>query len=176
MYLSKPLHGKMYPHIFARFHNINLNLSLTYPIGSSLFGTFKGFSFDRSANVRSEQITSFAADTCSTSLIRDFVTLLSHSPAISALWITLDIVAWATYRSHAGEEIQCLLQKTANMKAAEIWLECGVLDPLKELTNVECAILNVRCPTEGCFATLQPEYAAIAEKLEEDIESGGSMD
>ena len=47
---------------------------------------------------------------------------------------------------------------------------------MKELTNVECAILNVRCPTENCFATLGPEYTAIGEKLEEDIEYGGPID
>ncbi|KAN0091825.1 hypothetical protein V8E51_017672 [Hyaloscypha variabilis] len=156
-YITKQLLGKMYPHhVFAQFQNIVLNLSLAFPTpcAESLPGEFKGFSVDYAGHNPSSELESLTADICSTTLIRDAVTLLSHSASLSILWITLDI--------HA--------------KNREIWLECGVLDPLKELTNVECAILSVRCPTEGCFVTLQPRYAAIAERLEEDIESGGPMD
>jgi hypothetical protein len=168
----------MYPQVFAQFQNIVFNLSLAFPTpcAESLPGEFQGFSVDYAGHNPSSELESLTADICSTTLIRDAVTLLSHSASLSILWITLDIHAKNREVRYPNEERERISQNVSNMKAAEIWLECGVLDPLKELTNVECAILSVRCPTEGCFVTLQPKHAAIAEQLEEDIESGGPMD
>ncbi|KAE9367099.1 hypothetical protein N431DRAFT_306260, partial [Stipitochalara longipes BDJ] len=179
LYTTQQLRGKMYPHIFAGFCNVVLNLSLTFPAPdfASLSAKFEGFTIDLSGHIPPSELKSLASDICSMTLIHDFVTLLSHSPSLSILWITLDTSAsgiqMGLLRDDERDRILC---KVVNMKAAEICLECGVLDPLKELRNVECAILNVRCPTEDCFATLQPKYAAIAEKLEEEIEFGGPVD
>lgn len=62
-------------------------------------------------------------------------------------------------------------QRVADSVAVGIWLESGVLDPLRRLKNVDCALLNLRCPTDNSFATLLPKYAAMAELLEDDIEA-----
>jgi hypothetical protein len=178
-YIPRRQGGIMYPHIFSQFRNVVLNLFMTFPsarLVPSYSEEFKGFSFNGHGEIPHSELETYAAHISSTMLIRDFVTLLKHSSLISTLWITLDIFVSNLGLRSRDDDRERSLQKAANMKAAEIWLECGVLDPLRELTNVECAILNVRYPTEGSYATLRPKYAAIAEQLEDDIEAGGPMD
>ena len=89
----------------------------------SIFGSNAGFNINWWGQIPPQELEAFTAEALSTHLIRDFVKLLSHSPSIFILWITLDIRAWPVAQ-FVGEERR-RLQKLADFKAAEIWLECG---------------------------------------------------
>lgn len=122
----------------------------------------------------------FGAYISNTSIIRDFMIILSQSPMISTLWITLEIGISIKY---GGGFAQLVPDKTHSWSRAKqvayslalgVWLECGVLDPLRELKNVECAIVNARSLGHNggdLFVVLQKKYADIVEQLEDDIES-----
>lgn len=67
----------------------------------------------------------------------------------------------SSHSNNAVDAIQHNMNRMANMKAVEIWL--GTLNLLKDLKNMECAILNIRSRTDDSVITLRPRYAAIVE-------------
>lgn len=71
---------------------------------------------------------------------------------ISTLWVMLEIRISIKYGRGFAQLVPNKIHSRSRAKeiadsfALGVWLECGVLDLLRELKNVECAILDVRSP------------------------------
>lgn len=174
---SRRFRGKMYPHVFSRFRNIIFQMSFNhmYFPDPVFTGRHASFPVDLDYSIAPPYLDAFAKHISSTKIIRDFVTVISQASLISTLWITLDIEVLVEPARSACRPVEFPVKarEVANKKAVEIWLECGVLDPLKKLKNVKYAIVNVMDfgsrPGSNSFAVLEQKYAEIVEKLEEDI-------
>ena len=97
----------------------------------------------------------------SAEIVQKFVDLLSNSPLIRHLESILnvqvghkdfeDLVGWQSDYDldSEGEEAEIKKAKVANERAAELFLECSVLDSLRKLSNVKSFSLKIDTKGRG---------------------------
>ena len=77
---------------------------------------------------------------------------------------------------NGGEDLDCLRRRLINERATELFIECGILDPLRKLSNVEHFDLEIDTEARGTriyysgLMVLRPEHARMARELKEAIE------
>ena len=74
------------------------------------------------------------------SVLKLLVRLLANSPCVRLLSISLDVEVWASYDSHLDdpdEERDMKLMGAGNERAAEIFVDSGILNPLRKPSNVQ---------------------------------------
>ncbi|KAE9363784.1 hypothetical protein N431DRAFT_474786 [Stipitochalara longipes BDJ] len=76
---------------------------------------------------------------------------------------------------NADRSLPRLYFMAVDTRAVEIFVECGVLDPLRGLINVDVAKIDVIRPWDGEPLTLQQKYHDMVLELEFDIEYNGPL-
>jgi hypothetical protein len=170
VYSTPELDGKMEPHVFSRFTHVSLDLYFDFWPGD--FPRYQPMWIDSELNIKPEHRVKFSKFLRRTRIIRDFITLISNSPRIGELYITLSIRAMPGYNEdlhNADGDLPEFYFMAVDTRAVEIFLECGVMDPLRDLTNIDVALLDVIRPWDGEDQELQPKYQRLLDELEFDI-------
>ena len=116
-----------------------------------------------------------------TRTVENFVSLLATLPRLRQLSLTLVIevrphMDFSLDSDDEDEETNRLdLEKmsVANERATELFIECGMLDPLRKLSNVENFDFEVQSESRNDdldFMVLKPKHARMAQDLKESIE------
>ena len=116
-----------------------------------------------------------------TRTVENFVSLLATLPRVRHLSLTLVIevrphMDFALDSDDEDEETHRLnfeKMAVANERATELFLECGMLDPLRKLSNVENFEFEVQSESRNDdldFMVLKPKHARMAQDLKEAIE------
>ena len=113
-----------------------------------------------------------------TRTMENFVSLLDALPRLRQLDLELVVVVkpQMDLDFEDGVDDESLEKMTvANERATEVFIECGMLDPLRKLSNVQHFHLEVQ--TEACkndededFMMLKPKHARMVQDLREVIE------
>ena len=75
-----------------------------------------------------------------------------------------------------GENLDYTKWGLVNERATELFIECGILDPLRKLSNVQHFDLEIVTEAHGTliddlgFMVLKPTHARMAQDLKETIE------
>ena len=133
--------------------------------------------FHTSSNDEAELISSMKR----TSTVENFVSLLHTLPRLRQLDLRLSVEIEPPFNSEDEGEDEEQTGKNykkidvANERATELFIECGMLDPLRKLSNVQHFDLEVQ--TEVCtsnededFMMLKPKHARMVQDLKEVIE------
>ena len=143
------LSGKMEPHIFANFRNIEFH----YGAGDTDLDTiFDAFLMDDGPQpkVVEDSEEGFAEEMLMTNVFKNLARILAQSPRIDTFRFKLGafskchLSSWAPDESLDEETFEDLLderetqeEEVAYMRCIEILLESGKLEPLKKLKNVK---------------------------------------
>ena len=117
-----------------------------------------------------------------TRTVENFVSLLATLPRLRQLGLILVIGVELDFQFDDDEDAEVTLDfdkaSVANQRATELFMECGMLDPLRRLSNVQNFDLEVE--TEGRevdetddkinYMVLKPKHAKMAQDLKEAIE------
>jgi len=177
VYSTPELDGKLEPHVFSRFTHLSLELYLEFCPGE--FPRYQPMSIDSGLNINPKHRTKFIKFLRRTNIIRDFVTIISNSPRIHHLYITLQIRAMPDKNEelhNAEGELPDFYFMAVDTRAVEYFLESHVMDHLIELANVDLAFLDVVRPWDGERQKLQPKYQKMLQELEIDIEMNWAED
>ena len=138
-YSSPELDGLMEPHAFTRFREIKLFVDfISEPLGPTI-------QIDHDLNLSSRDENLFISFLNQSSIIRHFVNILSRSPLLNQLTISLEVTAEAAFPEAGGHidederEGQSVrtsrLRQRLSKRATILFVDSGVLEPLRELTN-----------------------------------------
>lgn len=119
------------------------------PIPGRAFDTGRRETLDDVANVTISSITTLEPSTAD--ILQIFVDLVSRSPLIRHLEFVLELIVSCEYSiedvDSDGDSETAFAQKTKEEvfyeRATEVFLESGVLDPLRQLSNVKCFSLSI---------------------------------
>jgi hypothetical protein len=179
MYTSPLMNGRMDPHVFARFGTVSLDVDFDFTLWISPRGV-RTIRIDKNHIVNVDDCEHFDRVLRQTSLFQDLKVILSNSPAIKHLLVIVKIAVradWAgvydpqlrsdplAYQHQWGSAV-----KVVDRKALEIFLDSGIIEPLRSLCNVEnfrMSILLGWKPEEG---ELERKSRELAEGLRRDIE------
>jgi len=146
-YDSPELGGLLYPHVFARFQKIFFDayfgLEHTHHVDLWID--------DDTYIIRADTAEKYQSLLRSSTIMKDFVKLISHNPLISKLTIRLDVEVLAS--SNLLEQISNededsndedyterskfdKVTEKANERATELFLESNIFEPLLQLENV----------------------------------------
>ena len=160
-YEERDMYGAMEPHVFTRFERVRYEADFDF---RDLDGeTTPEFYIDNdrqfSDKEESKLISYFKEPTINRlpalQIIQAFVNLLSKSPLITVLEVALSVEIQGDYDFDEynwngilpQEDVNgSLMQKAVNNRAYEIMLENGVLEPLRQLTNVKCFVFDFTLP------------------------------
>ena len=111
-----------------------------------------------------------------TRTVENFVSLLATLPRLRQLSLTLVIEVDADMAFSPDDDDDDLILeklKVANERATELFIECGMLDPLRKLFNVRNFDFEVQSESRDDdldFMVLKPKHARMAQELKEAIE------
>lgn len=117
-----------------------------------------------------------------TRTVENFVSLLATLPRVRqlALRLVIEVRAQIDFSSDDGEDdeadrVDFEKMDVANERATELFIEYGILDPLRKLSNVQNFELDVQTAArenddEMDFMVLKPKHLRMAEDLKEAIE------
>ena len=184
-YESECMDGDMEPHIFARFKKIIFNAD--FPIDE--YGEPPALYIDENLRGKSENEANFKDYIKSSAVIQRLVRLLSNSPLINHLEISLNFEVYVDYDYSnssdddgsdfddegftTGERKIQNMTEAANERATELFLESGLLDPLQKLSNVQSFPITFDRIAYGSSDTpWQPpsRHASTIEELKKTIE------
>ncbi len=196
-YKGSNLGGTMEPHAFAKFERVSFIADLDFVDGGRM-NPWPTFFVDDKFHTRREDESSFVAHLNGedskrppvSNIFQQLVDVLVKSPYISHLDVTLDVELGAEFdidseddeggdvddeenneafkEQNAKEEKQT---NVANQRATELVLEAGVLNPLKQLSNVKCFGLSFALlPWNGIPFNPKSKHLDIIRDLKETIE------
>ena len=182
VYNTRPLSGDIEPHIFAKFQKISFDAYFdddhTQPLEMWID--------DDTHVVREEDASTFRRIFSGSNLIKDFVKILSNAPRITRLEIALEVevlansnLIMADLMEEWDDEDRGAQDKTekimdiANEKATELFLESGIMEPLKTLSNVSYCDLKFGFEHRGEGDEYKPplKYVQMLKDMKETIES-----
>jgi len=157
--------GLMEPHVFSRFENIQIDLDLHFPVWIS-----GAYEVNDHVNIGVKTVNQGNLMK-RTHLLKDLATILSRSPSLKSLELTISVEVFAPPSS-----IQQFKSTICN-SVADAFIESDVLYPLELLTNVEKFDLKVienAASTIHClddmYRKLGPKTAKVVEELKRAIE------
>lgn len=172
LYKGRELNGPVEPHVVARFQKVSFDAF--FDLDDSRKSAI-GFYKNDEIRLRPEKETNYARFLVRSEIVKHLVQLLSHSSSLEILELQLCVKIWGSYDD---EE----MFRAADNRATEIFLEAGILDPLRDLSNVKSFAWEIRhCdynnerydyfrdPMYIPFR-LKPEHAEIMESLKTTIE------
>jgi len=129
--------GLMEPHVFARFQQVTFYTDFEFtPAESHLY-------IDDDFNIDPDDRARFISFLRRSGVFKLLVRLLSNSPSLHCLSIGLNVEVWANYNSHfddwdeSDEERDFKMMGAANERAADTFMDSGILNPLRNLFNVK---------------------------------------
>ncbi len=180
LYVTPELDGLMYPHVFARFQKVRFDCEFDF----GLEPPKPTFFVNDDMSVHPAIEASFITLIKKSLVIQDFAKLISQSPLITHLEFDLDVEIESLPNINLDEvsldsdeetEADIIIGKTeavANARATELFLECGILDPLRSLLNIRD--LHLRIMTmgqDGKPMELQAKHAGMVQNLKETVEN-----
>ena len=122
-----------------------------------------------------------------TRTVENFVSLLATLPRLRQLDLILVVEVKPSIDFHSDDEedeeaetVDFEKMTVANQRATELFMECGMLDPLRKLSNVQNFDLEVQSESRemvdddnidaNLFMVLKPKHAKMAQDLKEAIE------
>lgn len=175
IYGTPKLDGKMEPHIFARFKQVNFELDFAFGLGDGCPALF----IDADLNIDPKDRVSFKNYLRRTKILRDFTRVISNAPKLTHLKIMLEIKAMPGQNPTLHDDDDNLPElyfRMVDTRAVEMFIEFGILSPLRTLTNVEYAYILVINPWEQGLLKLQPMHELMLRDLELDIENKDKRD
>jgi len=169
-YEAPELDGKMEPHIFARFKQVNFELDFAFGLGDGCPSLF----VDADLNIDPKDRVSFKKHLRRTKILRDFTRVMSNAPKLTHLKIMLEIKAMPAQNPdlHVDDDnLPELYFRPVDPKAVEMFIEFSILNPLRTLTNVEYAYILVINPWEQGLLKLKPMHELMLRDLELEIKS-----
>ena len=196
-YKGSNLGGTMEPNAFAKFERVSFIADLDFVDGGRK-NPWPTFFVDDEFYTRREDEASFVARLNEedskrppvSNIFQQFVDILMQSPYISHLDVSLDVEVGAEFdidseddeteefevdetneaykQQNAREEKQI---NVANQRATELVLEAGVLNPLKQLSNVKSFGLSFALlPWDGVPFKPKTKHLDIIREMKETIE------
>jgi hypothetical protein len=146
VYDTAKMSGKMDPHVFARFRKVRFDASFDFEHTQAV----ELWIDDETFVVRKDDAERFTQILKTSTVMKDFVELISQSPIITSLEISLEVEVMVNSNlmneemlddmDSEAEETEFKIDKLMEMgdeRAVEIFLDSGICDPLKELSNVK---------------------------------------
>jgi hypothetical protein len=129
---------------------------------------------DADLNIKPKDRVSFKKYLRRTKILRDFTRVISNAPKLTHLKITLEIRAMPAQNPDLHDDDDNLPElyfRTVDTRAVEMFIEFGILNSLRTLTNVEYAYILVLDPWEQGLLKLQSIHELMLRDLELDIEN-----
>ena len=173
------MNGRMDPHVFARFENLSLDVDFDFTLWINTRGV-RSIRIDMNHIVNVDDCEHFGRVLRQTSLFRDLKVILSHSPTIKHLLVVVKVAVRAdwtgvydpqlrsdplAYQQQWGSAV-----KVVGRKALEIFLDSGIIEPLRSLCNVENFHLSILLGWRPEQGELEQKSRELAEGLRRDIE------
>ena len=115
-----------------------------------------------------------------TRTVENLVSLLAILPRLRTLEFTLVLITPMDDRYYDEEDVEghsvsFEKARVVGERATELFMECGILDPLRKLTNVEDFDFEIQTSSrklnvDSPIMVLKPEHAKMAQDLTETIE------
>lgn len=115
-----------------------------------------------------------------TRTVENFVSWLATVPRLYVFRFALGVQVKAQMDiasvEDGGDNLDFFKTDLVNGRATELFIECGILDPLRKLSNVQHFDLEVQTEAAGTLLddpdpmVLKPKYARMAQDLKERIE------
>jgi hypothetical protein len=173
-YNTPEMDGKMEPHVFSRFKHISLELEFNCN-PEDLAGCPR-LSIDPDLKIASEDCVKFQDFLRRTNIFRDLAKIICNSPRVTHLQTILEVSVDPaddinlTYPYTADDNLPDVYFMTVHTRAVEIFIESGIMGPLRSLSNVDLATVCVLQPWTGNEQKLQPKYDDMLRELEEGID------
>jgi hypothetical protein len=177
IYNTPEMDGKMEPHVFSKFKNIRVSMELVF--FQEDFEECPELFILPDLTIMPESCFDLGNFLRRTNIFRDLADILSNTPRLRTLYILLYIVAQANWDDslgydHTDSSDLCVPPDkrwfAVDTKAAEIFIESGIMDPLRKLTNVDLAIIDAYSAWGDLM--LPQKVAKLRKRLEDDIEKG----
>lgn len=178
VYSSPDMGRLLEPHIFARFKRIRFELDL--PLEEQWdsesdehdFITFYGIRIYDNFTFDPENLQAFKTFLRQTNILLDFATIMARSPKLTELSINLLVQPMPDHDviDSDDEEAEEEFTKASDLKATEMFLECGVMDLLRVLSNVSKSTLSVERAVEQGFVPAKDELPAYSRKMIRQLE------
>ena len=149
-------------------------MSLTF-VGTTSNDAFVDVRYGTAPTTRCLPNNSHSKSVWHEQLLQDFTKVLSNSPIINDLYIRIQIVATHPNILLNGNwiyEDEDEPHMVAHTRAAELFLESGILNALRELSNVTRSTIRLMKPSTTKVLVLLPKYDEMLIDLELDIELG----
>jgi hypothetical protein len=167
IYSTPEMDGKMEPHVFSRFKQITLDFVLDLD-PNRIVGCPE-------MKIAVDDCVKFQEFLLRTNIFRDFATVLSKSLQVKRLSIDLELWAWPNDHPDLPSDDEGNLPDVyfiaVDTRATEVFIESGVMDPLRKLSNIGLATVQVVSPWALGVQTLQPKY----DEMMRDFEVGVGM-
>ena len=158
--------------VFSRVERISFHADYNF----SLIKDSPSLSID--GNIRNNE-AEFISFMKRTRTVQNLVSMLATMPRLYELRFTLDVKVTPQMElsiHDGGVEIYFFMMGTVSERATELFIECGVLDPLRKLSNVRNFDFEVQTEARRTtiedfkFMLLKPEHARMIQDLKEGIE------
>jgi hypothetical protein len=171
IYTTPEMDGLMDPHVFARFKRVNLELRFEFDPDEC--PRFRPLGIDSEMKIERKECIRFQNFLRRTNVLRDFKQVISNSPVVDHLGIRLSIFACPAYNEDLEDDAGSLPEvyfRETDTRAAEMFIESGVMDPLRSLTNIDLVTVQAVGSWDSEPQTLKPKYEQLLRELEDDIE------
>jgi len=167
--------GKMDPHVFARFQKVRFDACFNYEYAGII-----GPRFDRLTQTLKEiDVQRYRQLLRTSTVMKDFAELISKSRVIKVLEISLEVQMMPNAAYSLASE--CLwrvaglpnLTQFRNDRATEVFLDSGICEPLKKLSNVENFNFEFgldRDREEDDLYQPLPQHVALIKEMKEAVE------
>lgn len=164
LYNTPPMDGLMEPHVFARFQRITFHADFNFTAAESYLYIDDDFKVDSDDRAR------FIAFLRRPGIFTLLTRLLSNSPSLHRLSIALNVEVWPnydTYSDESDEEKDFKKMEAANEHAADIFMDSGILNPLRKMSNVKCfEFLYDMMTYKSKFYQPQPRHFELIQDLQ----------
>lgn len=177
IYKTAEMGGVMEPHVFARFRCIKFKLSFDFFPGKN--SRYRGLGIGPDLKIERKECIRFQNFLRRTNILRDFVKVLSKSILIKWFEIEIHLRALPGRAEDVKNADGSLDDKyfiAVDARAAEMLIESGILDPLRNLPNVCTALVKVIQAWTLEEQTLEPKHKQLLRELEDDIEDSWDWD
>lgn len=182
VYDTASLSGDIEPHIFAKFQRISFDAYFD----DDHTQLMEMWIDDDTRIFRADDAAELKKTLQSSNLIKDLVKILSNSPRITSLEVSLEVEVMANSNlimadlmyetDDEDDEVGGKTEKImdiANEKATELFLDSGIMDPLKTLSNVSSCNFKFGFEhrDEGDEYKPPGKYVKLLRDLKDTIES-----
>jgi hypothetical protein len=178
------MNGRMDPHVFARFEAVSVDVDFDFTLFINPRGV-RSIRIDLNNIVNADDCEHFERVLRRTTVFRDLNIILSHSPTIKHLLVAVKVAVRADWAGVNDPQLRSDPEvyqqqwesavKVVDRKALGIFLDSGIIEPLRSLSNVEnfrASILLGWRPEEG---ELEQKSRELVEGLRRDIERKSSL-